>query len=52
MVPYGDHLRFQQLQESKVLARFDQVWKRLAQLNESFGENEITADIESARQGQ
>lgn len=51
LVPYEDYLRFQQMQESEVLARFDQVWNRLAQLNASFGDEEIAADIEAAREG-
>lgn len=51
LVPYEDYLRFQQLQESEVLARFDQVWNRLAQLNASFSDEEIAADIEAARKG-
>lgn len=51
LVPYEDYLRFQQMQESEVLARFDQVWNRLAQLNASFSDDEIAADIEAARKG-
>jgi prevent-host-death family protein len=51
LVPYEDYLRFQQMQESEVLARFDQVWNRLAQLNASFSDEEIAADIEAARKG-
>lgn len=51
LVPYEDYLRFQQMQESEVLARFDQVWNRLAQLNASFSDEEIAADIEAAREG-
>lgn len=51
LIPYADYLRFQQLQENEVLARFDQVWNRLAQLNASFSQEEIAADIEEARQG-
>ena len=51
LLPYEDYLRFQQMQESEVLARFDQVWTRLAQLNASFSDDEIAADIEAARQG-
>ena len=51
LIPYEDYLRFQQMQESEVLARFDQVWTRLAQLNASFSEEEIAADIRDARQG-
>lgn len=51
LVPYEDYLRFQQMQESEVLARFDQVWNRLAQFNASFSDEEIAADIEAAREG-
>jgi prevent-host-death family protein len=49
LIPYEDYLRFQQLQESEVLARFDQVWARLAQVNAAVTEDELRADIESAR---
>ena len=51
LLPYEDYQRFQQMQESEVLARFDQVWNRLAQLNASFSDEEIAADIEAARKG-
>ena len=51
LLPYEDYQRFQQMQESEVLARFDQVWNQLAQLNASFSEDEVAADIEAARKG-
>ncbi len=51
LLPYEDYQRYQQMQESEVLARFDQVWNRLAQLNASFSDDEIAADIEAARKG-
>jgi prevent-host-death family protein len=51
LLPYEDYQRFQQMQESEVLARFDQVWNRLAQLNASFSDEEIASDIEAARRG-
>lgn len=51
LLPYEDYQRYQQMQESEVLARFDQVWNRLAQLNASFSDEEIAADIEAAREG-
>ncbi len=51
LIPYDDYLRFQQLQESEVLARFDQAWKRLAEVNAQYSEDEIAADIEAARKG-
>jgi len=49
LIPYEDFLRFQQLQESEVLARFDQVWARLAEVNAAYTDEEIAADIQAAR---
>ena len=51
LISYEDYLRFQQMQEIEVLARFDRVWNRLAQLNVTVGDDELAADIQSARQG-
>jgi PHD/YefM family antitoxin component YafN of YafNO toxin-antitoxin module len=51
LIPYEDYLRFQQMQESEVLAHFEQVWNRLAQMNTSYLDDELASDIESARQG-
>jgi prevent-host-death family protein len=51
LIPYEDYVRFQQMQESEVLARFDKVWDRLSELNAEFSEEEITTDIKAARQG-
>ena len=51
LIPYEDYLRFQQMQETEVLARFDQVWDRLDELNADYSDEEIAADIEAARQG-
>jgi prevent-host-death family protein len=51
LISYEDYLRYQQLQESEVLARFDKVWDRLAEVNAEFSEDEIAADIKAARQG-
>ena len=51
LIPYEDYLRFQQLQEIEVLAGFDKVWNRLADLNAEFSEQEISRDIKAARQG-
>jgi prevent-host-death family protein len=33
LIPYAEYLRFQELQESEVLARFDQVSTRLSAMN-------------------
>jgi prevent-host-death family protein len=49
IIPYEDYLRFQQMQEVEVLAHFDQVWNRLAEVNAKFGDEEIAADIQAAR---
>ena len=51
LIPYEDYLQYQQTQESEVLARFDQVWNRLDQVNAAYKDDEIAADIEQARQG-
>lgn len=51
LIPYEDFLRFQQMQESEVSARFDKVWDRSAEINAELRENEIAADIKLARQG-
>ena len=49
IIPYEDFLRFQQMQESEVLAGFDRVWNRLAEVNAAYSEAEIAADIKAAR---
>lgn len=51
LIPYEEYLRYQQMQESEVLAKFDRVWDRLAELNAQVSEEEITADIKAARHG-
>lgn len=51
LIPYEDYFRFQQMQESEVLARFDKVWTRLAEVNATFGDDELAANIRAARQG-
>jgi prevent-host-death family protein len=49
LIPYEDYLRYQQMQESEVLARFDQVWKRLAETNADYSIEEIAEDIQAVR---
>jgi len=51
LISYDDYLRFQQMQESEVLAQFDRVWNRLAKVNAAFDDAEIAADIKIARRG-
>ena len=48
LIPYEDYLRFEQMQESEVLAHFDRVWNRLAEVNTATSEDEIAADIQMA----
>ena len=50
LIPYEDYLRLQEMKESDVLARFDQVWERLGKLNADYSEEELAADIKAARQ--
>jgi prevent-host-death family protein len=52
LIPYEDYLRFQQMQESEVLARFDQVWNRLAEANAAVDEIDLAGDIQAARAAQ
>ena len=49
LISYEDFQRFQEIQESEVLARFDQVWGRLAELNAAYSDEEISDDIKTAR---
>lgn len=46
-----DYLPFQQVGENEVLAHFDRVWNRLAEVNADFSDDEIAADIEAVRKG-
>jgi prevent-host-death family protein len=49
LIPYEEYLRYQAMRESEVLARFDQVWDRLSELNAGYSDEEIAADIAAAR---
>ena len=51
LIPYEDYLRYQKMQEVEVLARFNQVWERLAEVNADISDDEIADDIAAARQG-
>ncbi len=51
LIPYEDYLRFQLMQESEVLARFDKVWDRLESLNAQYSDAEIAADIDAELRG-
>ena len=51
LIPYEDYLRFMQMQEGEVLARFNKVWDRLDALNTDYSDEEIAADIEAELRG-
>jgi len=48
MIPYEDFLRFQWLQEKRVLERFDLLLTRMVQLNVAYREAEVEADLRAA----
>ena len=49
LIPYEDFVRFQQVEESEVLERFDKVRARLANLNAGVSEAGVAADVAAAR---
>ena len=49
LIPYETFLRFQELQEQEVLARFDRLMVRMAEQNAEISEEEAAADIAAAR---
>jgi hypothetical protein len=49
LVSHEDSLRFKALQEGEVLVRFDALTSRLAERNGSYDDDEVAADIETAR---
>lgn len=51
LIPYQDYLHYQEIQEGEVLARFNQVWDRLSELNDAYSDEEVAANIEAARGG-
>jgi prevent-host-death family protein len=50
LIPYDDYLRFQEMQESEVLANFDRLLNRMAEKNAQYSLEEIVADIEAVRE--
>ena len=49
LLPYEDFLRYQEMQEKEILARFDLLRERLAEQNRQYSEEEVDADIGAAR---
>jgi len=48
MIPYEDYLRFQKLNETQVLARFDLLLEKMARVNVSFSDEEVAGDLDAA----
>ena len=48
LISYEDYLRFQELQEQAVVARFDQLVARMAQQHANVDEAEVTDDVAAA----
>ena len=49
LLPYEDFLRYQEMQEKEILARFDLLRERLAEQNRQYSEEEVDADIRAVR---
>jgi len=53
LLPYEDFVRYQEMQEKEILARFDLLRERMAEQNRQYSEEEVEADIRAVRkQGQ
>lgn len=49
LIPYEDFLRYQELEEEQVLARFDRLVTRMAEQNAEYSDEEVAADVAAAR---
>jgi prevent-host-death family protein len=45
LIPYEEFVRFQELQEQEVLARFDRLVARMAEQSADISEEEVAADV-------
>ena len=48
LIPYETFLRYQELEEKEVQARFDRLLARMAKQNDARGDEEVAADVEAA----
>ncbi len=48
LIPYEVFLRFMELEEKEVLARFDRLLARMAERNAAHSDEEIAGDVERA----
>ena len=49
LVPYEEYLRFQQLDEKKILHRFQLLRARMAKATSGLSEEDVEAEVEAAR---
>jgi prevent-host-death family protein len=49
LVPYEEFLRYQELQEGKVLRRFGRLRARMSEASAELSEEEVEAEVEAAR---
>jgi prevent-host-death family protein len=49
LIPYEDFLRYQELEEEQVLARFDRLVTRMVEQNAEYSDEEVAADVAAAR---
>ena len=49
LLPYEDFVRYQEMQEKEILARFDLLRERMAEQNRQYSEEEVDADIRAVR---
>ena len=49
LIPYDEFLRYQELQEQEILARFDRLMARMTAQNAAFTDEEVAVDVAAAR---
>ena len=49
LIPYEEYLRFQELKEQEVLARFDRLVTRMAEQHAALSEEDVAADLAAAQ---
>jgi prevent-host-death family protein len=49
LIPYEEFLRYQELREQDVFARFDALMARMAEQNAAIPEEEVEADVAAAQ---
>lgn len=49
LISYDDFLRYQEMEESQVLLRFDKLVNRMAAQNAAYSDEDVAADVAAAR---